>query len=267
MKNKLIEVKNLSFKFKKEDDYFFNNLNFEIYEKEKVVIFGLNGSGKSTLGKILVGLYKIFDGCINYLNNNTVQTKISMVIQNPDNAIIGKTVEEELAFSLQNLDLTYDQMHLQFNEIIKLMNLEKYVKSDINVLSGGIKQKVSIASCLISNPNILILDEIKNQLDLYEQKYLDEVIYDLWKIKNKTLILISHDLNDVFDANQIFYLNSKHEFFKFTDPFLFIDFLYENKLDEKIQIPDFIKLKKALNLDLRLNYDETLEFIFNKHEK
>ncbi|MBO6072489.1 ABC transporter ATP-binding protein [bacterium] len=179
MKNKLIEVKNLSFKFKKEDEYFFNNLNFDIYEKEKVVIFGLNGSGKSTLGKILVGLYKIFDGCINYLNNNTVQTKISMVIQNPDNAIIGKTVEEELAFSLQNLDLTYDQMHLQFNEIIKLMNLEKYVKSDINVLSGGIKQKVNIASCLISNPNILILDEIKNQLDLYEQKYLDEVIYDL----------------------------------------------------------------------------------------
>ncbi|MBQ5500682.1 MAG: ABC transporter ATP-binding protein, partial [Mycoplasmataceae bacterium] len=262
-----IEFCNFSVKYRPDTKIILKNLTFTIKSGEKIGVVGRTGSGKSTLGKILVGLYKIFDGCINYLNNNTVQTKISMVIQNPDNAIIGKTVEEELAFSLQNLDLTYDQMHQQFNEIIKLMNLEKYVKSDINVLSGGIKQKVSIASCLISNPNVLILDEIKNQLDLYEQKYLDEVIYDLWKIKNKTLILISHDLNDIFDANQIFYLNSKHEFFKFKDPFLFIDFLYENKLDEKIQIPDFIKLKKALNLDLRLNYDETLEFIFNQNEK
>ncbi|MBR4486044.1 ATP-binding cassette domain-containing protein, partial [bacterium] len=133
MKNKIVEVKNLSFRFKKDSNDFFKNLNFDIYENEKIIIFGLNGSGKSTLAKLFVGLYVASSGSINYLNSTV---KAAMVMQNPDNAIIGKTVEEEFAFSLQNLNLTYEQMHNKFDEIIKLMDLEKYVKADINSLSG-----------------------------------------------------------------------------------------------------------------------------------
>ena len=263
MKSKIIEVKNLSFRFKKDSNDFFKNLNFDIYENEKIIIFGLNGSGKSTLAKILVGLYIACSGTINYLNSNNV----SMIMQNPDNAIIGKTVEEEFAICLQNLNLTYEQMHHKFDEIVKLMHLEKYVKADINTLSGGIKQKASITSCLIKNPQVLIFDEIKNELDLYEQRKIDEIINDLWKKELKTLIFISHDLNDIFDANKIFYINQNHELIQFKQPFSFIHYIYANKLDEVIQIPDFIRLKKILNIDLTKTYDETINEIINHYDK
>ena len=89
----------------------------------------------------------------------------------------------------------------------------------------------------------------------------------MWKKENKTLVFISHDLNDVFDANQIFYINQNHEFLQFKDPFVFIDYIYDNKLDEVLQIPDFIKLKKALNIDLTKTYDETLNQIINHYDK
>lgn len=259
----ILKVNNLDFSFSATSDNFFNNLNFEIYENEKIVIYGQNGSGKSTLCKLLVGLYLPKKGNISYqIDSNNKVLNASMVFQTPDHNLVGKTVEEELAFSLENLNISYEEMHKKMTSITKEFNLEDLLMRDIKTLSGGMKQKLAIASSIISDPFIVIFDEVTSQLDNLEKKHVNHIIDHLQHQLKKTVILVSHNLEDLKNATRVCYINNKHAI-SFFKPFEFLKKIFkENDLSE-IEIPGLVKFNHEMNFVLDKTLDETINEILN----
>lgn len=260
-KESLLRVKNLEFKFSIDSEPFFSNLNFDVYKNESIVIFGNNGSGKSTLSKIMVGLYMPYSGNIEILND----TKITMMLQNPDYALIGQTVKEELIFSLENLNIPRKEMKIKLDLIINKFNLSNLLDTKIQNLSGGLKQKISLISILISNPDLVILDEPTNLLDQIEIKKFNSLISDLKK-EEKTIVIVSHKINDIFNADRVFYLDNNHNLKIFSKSDFLIYFLETNNLNKKIETSNLMKFNKIFNLNLSNNLDESLIELLQKNK-
>ena len=267
MDDTLIKVQDLSFKFPNQDKWFFNNLNFAIKANSKVVIYGKNGSGKSTLGKLLVGLYLPTRGQV-IENKINQQTKFfsSMIFQNPDHQIIGSTVLEELALTSENLDVSWEQMHTLVNQVLKQFGLTKYQDRAIETLSGGNKQKLCIASCMLTNPQVIVFDEAVSFLDTSDQIKINELINSLHAKLNKTIILISHQLTDLINADQVIYLNQNHEV-KIYDAKTFLDLIANNQLPNVIGKSDLMQLNQALHLPLFNPLKESIKVLIANEQR
>ena len=261
MNDTLITIKNLFFKFPQQEQWFFQNLNFIIQNNTKVVIFGKNGSGKSTLGKLLVGLYLPTSGQV-IENNNQAQNQFfsSMIFQNPDHQIIGSTVLEELALTSENLNVSQNQMHLLVNQILEQFNLTKYQDLPIEALSGGNKQKLCIASCMLTNPQVIVFDEATSFLDTSDQIKINNLINSLHTNLHKTIILITHQLTDLVGANQVIYLNQHHEV-TIYQPTDFLKLIANHKLPNVIGQGDLMQLNQALKLPLFTSLSEAVKFL------
>lgn len=209
---KAIIIKSMSFKYK--DEYLFKNFDFTIYENSFISIIGKNGSGKSTLAKILVGLFD-YEGYINingYLLNKEnikeIRRNLSAVFDNADIHFIGETVLDDLAFSLENLSYTKEEIKSSIATIAKRFKLENILEKSPSELTDSEKEKVAIASSLIHNPKILLLDESIHKLNVQDKKLIFKILKEYKEKNNLTIILITHDLEDTLSSDRIVVLDS-----------------------------------------------------------
>lgn len=206
----MIKVKNLKFKYSEAKNFAINDISFEIPTGKYVAILGHNGSGKSTFSKLLVALYKPTSGSIEIdgitISKNTlkdIRKKIGIVFQNPDNQFIGATVEDDIAFGLENKQMSREEMKEVIYKYAERVGMLKHLDKEPQNLSGGQKQRVAIASTLALDPEIIIFDEVTSMLDPKGKREVISLIKDVQKDKKKTLISITHDMDEAILADQV----------------------------------------------------------------
>ncbi|MCR5055401.1 MAG: energy-coupling factor transporter ATPase [Clostridia bacterium] len=187
------------------------NVSFTIRQGEFVCIVGSNGSGKSTCAKLMNGLLVPSSGTVTSAGYNTADEKniweirrlVGMVFQNPDNQIISTSVEEDVAFGLENIGVPRDEMIKRVDEALILCGVEKVRKSEPHLLSGGQKQRVSIAGILAMRPSCIVLDESTAMLDPKGCKSVLDTVKKLNTEENITVVLITHHMNEIVDADKV----------------------------------------------------------------
>lgn len=208
----IIEMKNITFRYQVEDTIpALNDVSLSIHQGEWIAIIGHNGSGKSTLAKTINGLLLPESGTIeingqevNEKNIWDIRRNVGMVFQNPDNQFVGSTVEDDVAFGLENQGIPRDEMLVRVKESLEQVRMAEFMKKEPSRLSGGQKQRVAIAGIVALRPNIIILDEATSMLDPEGRL---EVIATVKKIKeenNLTVLSITHDIDEAANANRIF---------------------------------------------------------------
>lgn len=209
-----LEIKNLSFSYDQEH-LVIDDISFAVEKGSFVCLLGHNGSGKSTLAKLIVGLLDkkggqiFFDG--EEMDKKTIkklQTKTALVFQNPDNQFIGSTVEDDIAFGLENRQFPHDKMQEEINLFADSVNMLDYLKKEPISLSGGQKQRVALAGALILRPEILILDEATSMLDPKGKSTVRKVIDRIHKENPElTIISITHDIDETLLADKVYILS------------------------------------------------------------
>ena len=254
---KKIEVKNLKFAYSSKETVI-NHLTFSVEAGKYVSILGHNGSGKSTLAKLLMGLLipghgEIFvDGVLLDENSvDSIRSKMALVFQNPDNQFIGSTVEEDVAFGLENRRVPQEEMHDIIFKYLKLVGMEEFYDKEPSNLSGGQKQRVAIAGALALNPEILILDEATSMLDPKGKREINELINSLRESNPElTIISITHDVNEALFSDEIIMISSG-KVSKVASP---EEIFGDEKLmsDNRIVPPFIFQMRKAL-LDMGID--------------
>ena len=209
----LIEVKDLSFYYENEK-YVLDKVSFVIESGKYYSIIGHNGSGKSTLAKLLMGLLVKKEGSIsafnlayNRQNIEEIRSHIGIVFQNPDNQFIGSTVQDDIAFGLENRRVPHEEMSDIILKFTKEVGMVDYLEKEPEMLSGGQKQRVAIAGVLALNPDVIIFDEATSMLDPVGRKDIHDTIVKLReKNPNLTLISITHDIEEAFQSDEIIVL-------------------------------------------------------------
>lgn len=211
MAKPIIELKNITYEYLGEETHLaLDDLSYTIYEGEWIAIIGHNGSGKSTQAKVINGLIKaksgdvIVDGdVLSEENVWDVRAKVGMVFQNPDNQFVGATVEDDVAFGLENHGVARDEMVERVNNALDYVRMSDFKTREPARLSGGQKQRVAIAGVVALAPKIIILDEATSMLDPQGRKEVIATIEKIKKEKNLTVISITHDINEAANADRI----------------------------------------------------------------
>ena len=207
----IIEIKDLAFRYQKDQEHYdVNHISFHVKHGEWLSIVGHNGSGKSTTVRLIDGLLEAESGEIwidgKLLTSENVwemRRKIGMVFQNPDNQFVGATVEDDVAFGLENQGLPLDQMKKRVAESLALVGMEEFSKKEPARLSGGQKQRVAIAGVVALRPDILILDESTSMLDPEGRLELIKIVQEIRKDHKMTVISITHDLEEVALSDRV----------------------------------------------------------------
>ena len=207
----IIEVKDLSFRYKEDQGYYdVNNVSFHVKRGEWLSIVGHNGSGKSTTIRLIDGLLEAESGEIwidgQLLSSENVwdlRRQIGMVFQNPDNQFVGATVEDDVAFGLENQGLPRKEMKKRVAESLELVGMLDFKKREPARLSGGQKQRVAIAGVVALRPAILILDEATSMLDPEGRRELIQTVQGIRKDYQMTVVSITHDLEEVAMSDRV----------------------------------------------------------------
>lgn len=255
----------------KDKEYTLKNLCFSIMPGSYVALIGHNGSGKSTIAKLICGIFEpfktnyeksgiyIFGEKMTYENYNRLQHQIGMVFQNPDNQFIGATVKDDIAFGLENDQVSQDDMQRLVEEYSTKVGMNEFLDREPSALSGGQKQRVAIAGTLVRFPKILILDEATSMLDPKGKREINALIKEMRKTnKDLTILSITHDIEEAYQADEVIVLN-KGEILRQGKP----SEIFENSDDLeniKLDIPFFLKLKHELSdLGVELNDVDDLD--------
>lgn len=263
----MIKVKDLKFKYQGANQYALDNVSVTIPRGSYVAILGHNGSGKSTFSKLISGLYKptsgeiYIDGIMIKKNSlRDIRKKIGIIFQNPDNQFIGSTVEDDLAFGLENANVDREKMKKIIQDLAAKVDMENFLDREPNSLSGGQKQRVAIASVLALNPEIIIFDEATSMLDPKGKEDVLKIIKDIQKTREKTLISITHDMDEAIMADYCIVF-SKGKIIAFDES---KNILNNSKIIEesKIDSPFIYKISSKIN-GIKPTYDieELLENI------
>ena len=248
---KSIEVSNLSF-FYQDEKKILDNISFDINKGEYVAIVGPNGSGKSTLAKALVGLVEIKQGSITILGDKlskktllSIRRKVGMIFQNPDNQFIGATVEDDIAFGLENRLVDRKEIYKTVIEFSNKVGMSSYLDKEPSILSGGQKQRVAIASILSLSPEILIMDEATSMLDPKGRKEIRELVAEIQKANpDLTVISITHDVEEAANADRVLVLVDG-KVIKFDKPEIVFNSSEELK-KYHLAVPFFFELEEKL---------------------
>ena len=246
-----LAVKNLSFSYDGTNKVI-DDISFQVEKGSFVSILGHNGSGKSTLAKLIVGLLEKNDGQIFYndqeidkKNLKDLQANTALIFQNPDNQFIGSTVEDDIAFGLENRQFPHELMQAEIEKYADSVNMLDYLKKEPINLSGGQKQRVALAGALILKPEILILDEATSMLDPKGKATVRKVIDRIHKEnKDLTIISITHDIDEALLSDKVLIL-SKGKLIKEGKP---EEILRDEQalLAVKLDMPFVYKLEKDL---------------------
>lgn len=236
--------------------------NLEIPPGEIVVIMGHTGCGKTTLLLLLAGLLKPSSGIIYYNGEPlekllpSIRRYIGFLFQNPDDQLFNSTVYDEIAYSLRTLGLSENDIHMKVTSISKLLGLESLLNKPPYSLSIGEKRRVTLASILVYNPQILILDEPIANLDYEGIMLVNKIIRD-FKSKNNTVVISTHDIDFALEIADRVFLMSKGVV---EGPFKPIDLLSRDLIERyKLKPPLVLKLAEKLGISL----DRVLEVIRN----
>ena len=224
MKKEIIKFNQVSFRYDEDGPYALENVSFSVYEGEWLAIVGHNGSGKSTIAKLMNGIIFPLSGTIEVngiqLTEESVweiRNIVGMVFQNPDNQFVGTTVQDDVAFGLENRGMPREEMVKRVHESLKKVKMEEFLDQEPHHLSGGQKQRVAIASVLALRPDIIILDEATSMLDPGGRSEVLETIRELKSNQKLTIISITHDLDEAAKADRILVMN-KGKVFKEGSP-------------------------------------------------
>ena len=201
----MIELKNVSFRYDKTvEEYQIDRVSFHVKQGEWLSIVGHNGSGKSTVVRLIDGLLEAESGEIyvdgKQLTRETIweiRSKIGIVFQNPDNQFVGATVEDDVAFGLENQGIPREEMFQRVEKAIEQVGMLEFKDREPSRLSGGQKQRVAIAGIIALRPTIIILDEATSMLDPEGREDLMAVMRELQKKFQLTIISITHDLTEI----------------------------------------------------------------------
>ena len=191
------------------------DISVDIESGSFVVLLGHNGSGKSTLARHLNALLQPTEGTVWIDGHDTknqqewleIRKTAGMVFQNPDNQIIGTVVEEDVGFGPENLGVPTDEIWQRVEESLKAVGMIEYRHHSPNKLSGGQKQRVAIAGVVAMEPKCIVMDEPTAMLDPVGRKEVLKTVHKLRKQKNVTVILITHYMEEVVDADKIFVMD------------------------------------------------------------
>jgi energy-coupling factor transport system ATP-binding protein len=249
--NQLISIENVSFRYDDQSQLALKDIHLNVYEGEWLAIVGHNGSGKSTLAKMLNGLHFPESGTVRVgdylLSEETVweiRSKIGMVFQNPDNQFVGTTVEDDVAFGLENHGIPHLQMVERVTQSLDRVQMGEFLNQEPHHLSGGQKQRVAIASVIALEPDIIILDEATSMLDPKGRQEVLQTINEIKKDRNLTVISITHDLEEAAQADRMVVLNQgevykeglPEEIFRLEDELIALG----------LDVPFTLKLARAL---------------------
>lgn len=270
----VIEVKDLSFSYDQQHNAV-EDVNFKIEEGSYTTIVGHNGSGKSTVAKLIAGLLEKNQGTImidglelNDENAKEIRNRIGIVFQNPDNQFIGSTVRDDIAFGLENHCVPQEDMDEIIDTFAEKVGMTDYLNAEPTRLSGGQKQRVAIAGVLAMQPKILIFDEATSMLDPQGKKEIKNVIMDLHKESNLTILSITHDIEEVCTSDYVVAMHEGHVAMCGTP-----DTIFQNrkKLKEiQLDLPFSMKLadelaKKGIKLKDTLTLEGTVKELCQLH--
>lgn len=208
----IIRLKNLNFSY--DNKVIFKDFDLDIEKGKFVSIVGSNGSGKSTLVKILVGLLKA-EGYINIYRMNLcednlmdIRRNIGVVFENPDNMFVAETVLDEIVFSLENLEYAKSTIKTKVDKVLEFIPIKEILEKNPHYLSAGEKQLVSLASALITEPKILILDEAFSMVDGVMKDKILKLLKKLNREKKITIINVTHDIEETVYGDDIIVLDN-----------------------------------------------------------
>lgn len=218
-----------------------NEVDIDVKEGQFIAILGHNGSGKSTLAKHINAILTPTDGTMWVDGRNTkkpdelwnVRQTAGMVFQNPDNQIIGTVVEEDVGFGPENLGVPTDEIWTRVEESLRSVGMIEYRHHSPNKLSGGQKQRVAIAGVVAMEPKCIVLDEPTAMLDPVGRKEVLKTVQKLRKEKHVTVILITHYMEEVVDADKVYVMDHGQVVMEDTPRNIFsqVDTLNKYRLD------------------------------------
>ena len=245
----IVQAKDLTFEYIRRDEegnvegitIAVDNVNIDIKAGDFVAVLGHNGSGKSTFAKHLNALVMPTEGTV-YVDrmdtkdaDNTLKVRqtAGMVFQNPDNQIVGTLVDEEVGFGPENIGVPTEEIWERVEKSLKAVGMYKFRNASPNKLSGGQKQRVAIAGIVAMKPKCIVLDEPTAMLDPLGRKEVIHVLHELNKKEGVTIILITHYMEEVIDADQVFVMDNGKVVMEGTPRQIFsqVDKLKELRLD------------------------------------
>ena len=256
----MIRAEKLVFEYEKRDEEgnvigshrAIDGVDIDVPQGSFVAILGHNGSGKSTLAKHMNAILVPTGGTMWVDGRDTkdpnelwnIRQSAGMVFQNPDNQIIGTVVEEEVGFGPENLGVPTDEIWKRVENSLRAVGMLERRKDSPNKLSGGQKQRVAIAGVIAMEPKCIVLDEPTAMLDPNGRKEVIEAVEQLRKEKNVTVILITHYMEEVIDADQVFVMDEGHVVMHGTPKEIFsrVDELKNYRMD----VPQVTMLADAL---------------------
>ncbi|MEG1309548.1 MAG: ATP-binding cassette domain-containing protein [Bacilli bacterium] len=244
----IISLKNINFYYK--DKEIFKDFNLEIEKGSFTTIIGTNGSGKSTLVRIILGLL-VCEGEIvinnNILNNENLKniiSKIGVVFENPDDQFVAETVMDDIAFSLENMNIEAKEIKSRINKISKLIGINDILEREPHSLSGGEKQLVALASALVTDPDILILDEAFTMIDTIDREKIYKILEKLNKISKITIINITHDMDEILYGKNLIVIDKGNIVLNGPKEYVFLEEKTFNKLG--LKLPFMVELTTKL---------------------
>lgn len=227
------------------------DVTFAVNEGEWIAIVGHNGSGKSTLVKLMSGLLfpkegevRIRRDILTEENLWEMRSQIGMVFQNPDNQFVGATVQDDVAFSLENNGVPYKEMVGRVQESLQQVKMDNFLNHEPHHLSGGQKQRVAIAGALAMRPKILILDEATSMLDPQGRKEVLQTVQTLREKTGLTVLSITHDLEEAMLADHVLFMNQGRKYAEGTPQEIFA--LGDKLVDLGLDFPFAMKMTKLL---------------------
>ena len=245
----MIQTEKLVYEYEKRDEEgnvigtsrAIDEVDIEAKEGQFIAILGHNGSGKSTLAKHLNAILMPTEGSVWVNGKNTsnpdelwnVRQSAGMVFQNPDNQIIGTVVEEDVGFGPENLGVPTEEIWQRVEDSLKAVGMIEYRHHSPNKLSGGQKQRVAIAGVMAMRPKCIVLDEPTAMLDPNGRKEVLRSVMELRKREHITVILITHYMEEVVDADHVFVMDHGHVVMQGTPREIFsqVDTLKHYRLD------------------------------------
>ena len=211
----IIEFRNVS--YSKNNNMILENISFSLKKNKYNVIIGKNGSGKSTILKLIVGLEKISGGKI-FIDNEElvykrdelykIRKKTGIVFQESNEYIIGETVAESLIFGMENNRIPFEKMKENMDKYIKLFQLENIIDKKTVNLSGGEKQKVALAGAVITEPEIILLDEVTEMWDKATKDKMNGIIEEFLK-DGKTVVSVTHNPEEIKRSDNIVFITEE----------------------------------------------------------
>ncbi|WP_085520732.1 energy-coupling factor ABC transporter ATP-binding protein [Tuberibacillus sp. Marseille-P3662] len=249
----IVDLKGLWFRYNEQSEWVLRDVDFSVNQGEWVAVVGHNGSGKSTLAKCLNGILLPEVGTVKINGYNTlnedhiweIRQWVGMVFQNPDNQFVGTTVQDDVAFGMENHGLPREEMVKRLEQSLTRVHMLDYINQEPHRLSGGQKQRVAIAGIVALEPEIIVLDEATSMLDPQGRHDILELMKQLNKELGITVISITHDLEETLHADRMLVMNDGEPLMQGQPADIFQD--PERLTQIGLDLPLAIKLRQALS--------------------